>query len=251
MSGLSVMLVGGPTTVIEYAGLRLATDPTFDPPREYRTGPVTLTKLAGPAVPAEAAGPVDAVLVSHDHHADNLDESGRAFALAAPRVFTTAAGAERLGRPATGLRPYQSAELPGARVTAVPALHGPAETGLAGGPVIGFVLESPGQPTVYVSGDNASLDVVAGIAEQFPGIDIAVLHIGAAKVPARGDVYLTLTAELAVRAAVLLGAHAVVPVHQDGWAHFTQGADDVVRAFTEAGEKARLVDMRPGGTAAL
>jgi L-ascorbate metabolism protein UlaG (beta-lactamase superfamily) len=251
MSRLSIQVVGGPTAVIEYAGLRLVTDPTFDSPRDYRNGPVTLTKLAGPAVPPDAIGAVDAVLISHDHHADNLDESGRAFALAAPRVLTTVAGAARLGGPATGLRPYQAAELPGVRVTAVPALHGPAGVGLASGPVIGFVLESPGQPTVYVSGDNASLDVVAGVAEQFPGIDVGVLHIGAAKLPARGDVYLTLTADQAPRAATLLDVRAVVPVHQDGWAHFTQGAADVVRAFSGAGEDGRLVDVRPGSTAAL
>ena len=32
---LSVLLVGGPTAVLEYAGLRLLTDPTFDPPGEH------------------------------------------------------------------------------------------------------------------------------------------------------------------------------------------------------------------------
>jgi hypothetical protein len=34
--------------------LRLVTDPTFDPPRSYDTGPATFTKLAGPAI---APGP--------------------------------------------------------------------------------------------------------------------------------------------------------------------------------------------------
>ena len=29
---LTVLLVGGPTAVLEFAGLRLLTDPTFDPP---------------------------------------------------------------------------------------------------------------------------------------------------------------------------------------------------------------------------
>jgi hypothetical protein len=64
-------------------------------------------------------------------------------------------------------------------------------------------------------------------------------------------VYLALTAELAVRAAALLGVRAVVPVHQDGWAHYTQGAADVVRAFAGAWESRRLTDIRPGSTASL
>ena len=29
---LTALLVGGPTAVLEYGGLRLLTDPTFDPP---------------------------------------------------------------------------------------------------------------------------------------------------------------------------------------------------------------------------
>ena len=37
------------------------------------------------------------VLVSHDNHPDNLDDRGRALALAAPLVLTTRSGAGRLG----------------------------------------------------------------------------------------------------------------------------------------------------------
>src|SRR5436190_15051997 len=44
---LSVCLIGGPTAVIEYAGVRWLTDPTFSPPGEYAGG---LVKTTGPAV---------------------------------------------------------------------------------------------------------------------------------------------------------------------------------------------------------
>lgn len=248
---LTVRAVGGPTAVLDYAGLRIVLDPTFDEPQTYRNGPVTATKLAGPAVTQQEIGPVDVVLVSHDHHVDNLDASGRRFALQAPQVFTTAAGAERLGPPATGLRPFEHAEVGELRLTAVPALHGTPEIGLRNGPVVGFVLEAEGRPSVYVGGDNASLDVVAVIAERFPAIEVAILNIGAAKLPVRGDASLTLTADLAARAAALLGVRAVVPVHQDGWAHLTQDADDVTRAFEAAGLADVLVDLPPGRSATL
>ncbi len=248
---MGVWAVGGPTAVIDYAGLRFVVDPTFDEPGEKQSGPVTLTKLVGPAATPDEIGPVDAVLISHDHHADNLDPAGREFALQAPQVFTTAAGAARLGSPATGLRAFDHADVGDVRVTATPAVHGSPEVGLRNGPVIGFVLEAGGWPTVYISGDNAALDVVTVVAERFPDIEIAVLNVGAAKVAARGDVFLTLTAELAARAAALLGARAVIPVHQDGWAHFTQGADDVIKAFAEAGRSEVLVDLTPGASAKL
>jgi len=87
------MVVGGPTTVLDLGGLRVVSDPTFDAPGPHGY----LTKTAGPAVAEDQLGPVDLVLVSHDNHADNLDDRGRALTLAAPLVLTTRSGAGRLG----------------------------------------------------------------------------------------------------------------------------------------------------------
>src|SRR5919206_3614226 len=99
---LTLTLVGGPTVLIDIAGQRLVTDPTFDEPGRYQGG-VTLTKTSGPAVAAEAVGDIDAVLLSHDQHFDNLDRAGRALLAQAKRVLTTAAGAARLGGNGEGL----------------------------------------------------------------------------------------------------------------------------------------------------
>ncbi|MEU7750239.1 MBL fold metallo-hydrolase [Micromonospora sp. NPDC049171] len=251
MNELTVRAIGGPTAVLDYAGSRVVLDPTFDDPQTYHYGKVTATKLVGPSVSPEDLGQVDLVLVSHEHHLDNLDISGREYARQARRVLTTAAGAPKLGPGAVGLLPFAHADVGDLRVTAVPALHGTPEIGVVNGPVIGFVLEAGGWPTVYVSGDNASVDVVAVIAERFPAIEIAILNLGAAYIAARGEGFLTLTAELAARAAALLGVRAVVPVHQHGWAHYTQDADDVERAFTAAGLRHLLVDLRPGHSATI
>ena len=87
--------IGGPTVLIEAGGWRLLTDPTFDPPgRSYRFGWGTGSrKLAGPAIAAPDLGPIDAVLLSHDHHDDNLDPAGRALLPSLGTVVTTEAGA--------------------------------------------------------------------------------------------------------------------------------------------------------------
>jgi L-ascorbate metabolism protein UlaG (beta-lactamase superfamily) len=253
-SGLTVLLVGGPTAVLEYAGLRLLTDPTFDPPGEHEGG---LTKLTGPAMGADEVGPIDAVLISHDHHADNLDPGGRAFVADAPRTLTTTAGAERLGGTAIGLEPWASVELERpagdtVSVTAVPALHGPEGCEPITGPVIGFVLRAADAPALYVSGDNASVDVVRAIAERLGPIELAVLFAGGVSLPNRFDgAYLTLSARAAAEAAQVLGARAVVPVHFEGWAHFTQGADDLRAAFEAAGIGERLVVPEPGATVSV
>src|ERR1700754_3706999 len=98
---------GGPTILIEIGGLRLLTDPTFDPPGDYQAGAFTHSKLAGPAVDASEVGNIDAVLLSHDHHFDNLDRAGRKLLSMAKRVITTPAGAKRLQGNAIGLEPWQ------------------------------------------------------------------------------------------------------------------------------------------------
>ena len=251
MTTLTARLVGGPTAVLEYAGPRWLTDPTFSPPGDYEGG---LVKTTGPAIEPDAIGPIDVVLLSHDHHADNLDPEGRAFLPRATRVLTTAAGAQRLGGDAIGLEPWTSVEIPrpdggAVTVTAVPAQHGPDGTDEITGPVIGFVLEGEGLERVYVSGDNASLDVVRTIAERVGPADVAVLFAGAVSIPQIfGGAYLTLSSERAAQAAELLGARAVVPVHFEGWGHFTQGAAELRAAFAGYGVSDRLALPERGET---
>jgi L-ascorbate metabolism protein UlaG (beta-lactamase superfamily) len=200
----------------------------------------------------DEVGDVDAVLLSHDHHADNLDRAGRAFLPRAVTVITTALGAKRVGGNATGLEPWQSTQLHApdggsVTVTAVPAQHGPDGTDHLTGPVIGFALHGEGLPSLYISGDNASLVVVEAIADRLGRFDVAVLFAGGARVPPIGD-YVTLTAERAADAARILGVRAAIPNHFDGWAHFTDGFEELEAAFAAAGLADRLLPAVPGAT---
>jgi len=249
-----VSVLGGPTTVIDVAGRRFVIDPTFDQPGEHGH----LTKTVAPAIPASALGSVDAVLISHDEHLDNLDTEGRRFALSAPMILTHPGAAGRLGPPAKGLETWATLEL-GARddagaiiVQAVPAVHGPADgdrdsTGHVTCEVTGFVLMGDDVPTIYLSGDNASLGAVAAVAERCGPIDVAVLFVGAARLPSRQEGRpLTLTSARAAAAAEVLDAKVVIPAHADGWTHFTEGVDAVVAAFSDAGISHVLKTAPPG-----
>jgi L-ascorbate metabolism protein UlaG (beta-lactamase superfamily) len=115
VTGIRLTHIGGPTVLIEAVGWRILTDPTFDPPGQtYKFGWGTKsTKLSGPALAPDDLGPIDAVLLSHDHHADNLDDAGRALVATAPTVITTTVGARRLGPPARGLDPWEATTLAG------------------------------------------------------------------------------------------------------------------------------------------
>ena len=246
---LNLTLIGGPTALLEYAGTRLLTDPTFSPPGPYPGG---LVKTTGPAIPADQLDPIDAVLLSHDHHADNLDPAGRDILPKAGTVLTTVVAAERLGGNAVGLQPWEPATVGPVTVTAVPAVHGPPGSEPVTGPVIGFVLEAPNHPTVYVSGDNASLDVVDQIAKRLSPIPVAVLFAGAVQLPHRFDgAYLTLSADLAAQAATRLGVERVAVIHTDSWAHFSQGTAQTAAAFAGNGIGGRLVPVTAGETVSL
>jgi len=255
----TVQLIGGPTTLLTYGGLRILTDPTFDEPGDHpRPGsPIVLRKLTGPAIAADDLLPVDIVLLSHDHHADNLDDAGRAFLQSATTVLTTTDGAARLGGNAVGLEPGQVADLglPGGavQITAVEAHHGSPEIFERNGPVLGFVLRGNDLPTIYVSGDNASVDVVREIASEHGPFDAAVLFAGGAQVPERwGDhVLLTLDAAGAAEAAAILAPATIIPIHQEGWAHFTSSPADLAGAFAAADVAERLRSVAPGETVEL
>lgn len=255
----TVQPIGGPTALLTYGRLRVLTDPTFDPPGDHpRPGSeVVLHKLTGPAIGPDDVLPVDLVLLSHDHHSDNLDDVGRELLPRATSVLTTAAGAERLGGNAVGLEPGQTADIERpdgpVQITAVAAEHGSPEMFERNGPVLGFVLRGEGLPTIYVSGDNASVDVVREVATEHGPFDAALLFAGGAQVPELwgDDVLLTLDAKRAAQAGVLLAPAKIIPLHQEGWRHFTSSPDDLERAFADAGVADRLRRLRPGERAEL
>jgi L-ascorbate metabolism protein UlaG (beta-lactamase superfamily) len=246
---VTALLVGGPTLHLTYGGLSILTDPTFDAPGEY-VGGVTLHKLVGPAVTAAELGSIDVVLLSHDQHEDNLDISGRALLSTVALVLSTTAAATNI-EGVTALSAWTTFEhnLPGGgtvEILGVPALHGPEGAQDVVGEVTGFVLRSAGLPTIYVSGDNASVSLVEEIAARVGQIDVAVLFVGAANVGRFGDVDLTLNARTAVLAARALADALIVPVHAEDWAHFSETPERLEREFDYAGLSERLV-MLPKG----
>ncbi|HWA40389.1 MAG TPA: MBL fold metallo-hydrolase [Gemmatimonadales bacterium] len=241
--------IGGASALVEFGGLRFVTDPTFDPAGSaFSPGPYTLTRTTAPALAPEMLTGVDAVLLSHDHHYDNLDQAGRMFLPTARRVVTTGAAAGRLGGNATGLAPWETIALPApgggtVTVTATPCRHGPAHADR--GPVIGFVLSAPDGSCVYISGDTVWYEGMEEVAQRVRP-RTAILFLGAATVEAVGPFPLTLTAEGAVMAARALAGTTIVPLHFEGWAHFRETRADVEQAFAQAGMAPRLRWPIPG-----
>jgi len=238
--------VGGPTTLIEVDGWRLLTDPTFDGPgRTYHFGLGTAsTKVTGPAIAADDVGPLDAVLLTHDHHADNLDDTGRTLLPGAAVVVTTEPGAGRLveglGDRVRGLPPWATTRLehpdrPTITITATPCRHGPPLSRALVGDVIGFALAWEGQENgvLWISGDTVLYDGVRQVADRFD-VGLAILHLGAARFGITGPVHYTMDAAHGLELCRAVRPHTVVPVHYEGWSHFRQGRAGIVAALADA-----------------
>ena len=257
MSHVRITHIGGPTTVIEVDGWRLLTDPTFDPPGgSYGFGWGSGSrKLTGPALAADAVGRVDAGLVSHDHHADNLDAAGRALLPAADAVVTTAAGASRLGGGARGLEAWETTSLeapgrPSIEITATPCRHGPPLSRPVAGDVIGFALRWEGQEhgLFWITGDTVLYPAVRRVPERLD-VGTMLLHLGCVRFPVTGPLRYSMTGKEAVELCRLVAPHTVLPVHYEGWSHFRQGRAEVERELAGAPDVGERFRWLPIGAA--
>jgi len=236
---------GGPTVLVEFDAWRMLIDPTFDPPgRRYAFAAGTSSvKTHGPLHPAAGLGPLDVILVSHDHHSDNLDDAGRDLLPHATHVVTTASGARRLELANTrGLVAGQSVRLdaagkPSIEITATPCRHGPPFTHAIVGDVIGFAVRRVGETSValWVSGDSVLHPALRAAASDLD-VDVAIVNAGGVRFGLTGPLRYTMTGAEAVELIGILRPRVAIPAHYDGWSHFRDG---------EAGFRAAVRDAPP------
>ncbi|MBM0128124.1 MBL fold metallo-hydrolase [Pimelobacter simplex] len=242
---LSLTHIGGPTVLIELDGWRILTDPTFDEAgRTYGFGLGTSsTKTQGP-VPAIAdidLDSIDVVLVSHDHHADNLDDLGRTVFPRAGTVLTTLAGQRRLGGKNTrGLRAGDVTTLtaPGRtplRVSATPCRHGPPLSRPLVGPVIGFALSLDGheRADLWMTGDTVLHRALLRTARRLD-VDVLLMHLGSVQFPITGRVRYSMNASDALKLTRTVQPRIAVPVHYEGWSHFHQPTSELRSTIASA-----------------
>lgn len=234
---MKVTYLGTASVLLDYAGQRLLTDPVFDPPgTSYSMGPAYLparwflsTKQYVTPLSIEQLGPIDAILLSHDQHRDNLDRTGRALLYSAQvgSVVTNPAAGRRLsGKRAavTALEAGQSSTLGDSTITAVTAQHGPRFIPQTG-QVTGFLLEAAGEPTVWISGDTVLSPELRTAAQLLRkrGVDVAIVNAGGVRfprAPGLGRAMFTFDSGQFVEICTIIDPRVIIPVHRSGWTHF-------------------------------
>lgn len=255
MTQVRVTHIGGPTALIEFAGWRILTDPTFDPAgKRYFFGwGTTSKKTAGPSVSADALGAIDATLVSHHHHGDNLDPTGRDLLPGWGVTVTTVKAAKSLGGDSVGLAPWSTTRLehpdkPTVTITATPCRHGPPGMDPITGPVVGFALTWEGQRNgaLWITGDTV---LYPGLREVPRRIDVGsvLLHLGAVRFAyLTGTAKYTMDAKQAAQLLPLIDPTTVVPVHYEGWTHFKQDRPEAEPVLASGPYADRIHWIDPG-----
>ncbi|KAL2262298.1 hypothetical protein VTK26DRAFT_1802 [Humicola hyalothermophila] len=250
---LAITHIGTATAIIHIDGVNLITDPVFSPGgTEWSFGIMTLKLFDSPAMDLSTLPPIDAVLLSHEDHPDNLDEPGRAL-LDGRKVLTTPDGAKKLA-PRPGVRallPWETFPLEiGGRnfdVVGTPCEH------LPGGEVVGFIVTAPsfgqtdGKPNaIYFSGDTIYLPELAKMRDRFH-ISVALLNIGKATAPLpTGPLQITLDGADAARLFREIGADVLVPMHFESWDHFKEKREALRAAFEKEGVMDKVLWLEPG-----
>lgn len=201
--------LGHATALIQLGGVNLLTDPIWGSPAGYPC------RIVPHVLPIAELPAIHAVLISHDHR-DHLD--GRSVrGLGRAPLYAVPLGVERFLRRRRVTRVasfdwWDAHEMNGLRITFVPAHHW-SQRGLARNRSLwgGWVIESP-RATVYFSGDTARMPVLRHIGRRFPGIDYALLSVGAYE-PRWFMKRVHMNPEEAVEVFLDLGARHLIPVH--------------------------------------
>ncbi|GLI78358.1 hypothetical protein PoHVEF18_006672 [Penicillium ochrochloron] len=255
---LQVTHIGTATAILDINGVNFLTDPFFSPAgTSWSDERIVLTVSDNPALYLNQLPVIDAVLLSHEDHFDNLDDLGRQL-LNGRLVFTTLDGAKNLApRPAVhGMKPWERINMTIAgkkfEVITTPTRHIP------GMECTGFIVTGEdfghgrdGLPNaIYFTGDTVYIEELKDIANMFH-IKAAVMNLGNAHAPNFADmsappIQATMDGKSAARLFRDIKADVLIPMHYESWGHFTQFGEGLRQDFEEEGISDKICWLKPG-----
>lgn len=281
----SLFFIGTATTVLEWQGIRILTDPNFLHAGDHvHLGPgVTGTRLSNPAVDLEDLPNIDLILLSH-YHADHFDEKVEASLRRDLPIITTPHAKSHLSEKKGDDEKFtcvydldhwesslltlpssdSSTSTPTIRVTGMPGKHVPPgllakANSLLGAvpPTNGWMLELGSLTNtvnssyrIYISGDTLLIDELKEIPARYADqkIDLMLVHLGGTTIPGPKLPLLmvTMDAEQGIGLMKLIGADVTIPVHFDDYDVFLSPLEDFKKAVEREGWGEKVVYLDRG-----
>lgn len=256
----SVQFIGTATVLIRHLGLTILTDPNFRHKGEHVHLGYGLhaDRLTNPALELSQLPPIDLVVLSHFHE-DHFDKFVQQNLDRNTLIVTTghaSAALRRLGFQRTvALDQWDALELRkgDARltVTAMPGRHGAPGISALLPPVMGSMLDfaGPDQPQrqryrMYISGDTLIYDDIALIPHRFPGIDLALLHLGGTRILKVMKV--TMDGQDGVEMLRIIAPAHAIPIHYNDYDVFKSPLSAFEQALRAAGLENKVTYLKHG-----
>jgi L-ascorbate metabolism protein UlaG (beta-lactamase superfamily) len=252
--------IGTATALLRFGPFTLLTDPNFlhRGQRAYLGYGLTSRRRTEPALGIEDLPHLDAIVLSH-MHGDHWDRVAKQRLERATPIVTTPKAARALARQGfangQGLRTWESTVLTSGeqslQVTAMPGRHARGLAQHLLPPVMGSLLEyrpRSGETALrlYITGDTLLVDDLREIPRRYPGLDVAVLHLGGTTLP--GGLVVTLDGREGADVVELIRPRTAIPVHYDDYGVFKSPLADFRREMDERGLGHLVTHVPPGQT---
>jgi len=228
----AITFIGHSTFLIRTASTVMITDPVFTPHAGPfgRMGP---PRVRPPAIAPAALPPVNLVLLSHNHYDHLQPASLRLFRQTASYVTALGLG-QFLRANRSELDWWESTTIAGAEITCVPAQHFSARTPWDRDHTLwcGFVVRVDGV-TIYFAGDSGYSPQFVEIGARCPGIDVALIPIGAYE-PRWFMSPVHMNPDEAVRAHLDVNARTSIGMHFGTFQLTDEAIDEPLRALDRA-----------------
>jgi L-ascorbate metabolism protein UlaG (beta-lactamase superfamily) len=256
----TVQFIGTATVLIRYQGFTILTDPNFLHKGDHvHLGyGITSERLTNPALNLEQLPPIDLIVLSHLHE-DHFDKLVQEKLDKNIPIVTTKEAAGKLKdigfQHAYGLSTWDRMDVEKGearlRITAAPGRHGKAGMQALLPSVMGSVLDfgpNTAAPTyrMYISGDTLIYDDLKSIPQRFPGVDLALLHLGGTRI--LGVFKVTMDGKDGVKLMQIVQPKKAIPIHYDDYDVFKSPLSDFAREVKEAGLDQQVVYLAHGDT---
>ncbi|SDE71853.1 L-ascorbate metabolism protein UlaG, beta-lactamase superfamily [Massilia sp. PDC64] len=256
----TVQFIGTATVLIRYQGFTILTDPNFLHKGDHvHLGyGITSERLTNPALNLEQLPPIDLVVLSHLHE-DHFDKLVQEKLDKNIPIITTKSAAKKLkdmGFQRTfGLSTWDRIDIEKGearlRITAAPGRHGKAGMQALLPSVMGSVLDfgpNTAAPSyrMYISGDTLIYDDLKAIPQRFPGVDLALLHLGGTRI--LGVFKVTMDGKDGVTLMQIVQPKKAIPIHYDDYDVFKSPLSDFAQEVKTAGLDQQVVYLAHGET---